>query len=320
MEPLPDSGGGDKVALGSAFNDTIVVKDVGGSLVVDLSSGEDPTFTNPGAVTSLTIDAGNLDDTITIQSLPAAFKGTLKIHGQDGNDTIVFAASLSLPGSTIEADAETLTVSTGVQLDTRPASGDSGPITLTGKTIKLESGSKLLAGAVGAGAAGNVTIKAEDIFSIAASKIASLLPASAGAAPRRSTSPERRSTGADISITTEASAFTSWQDQADYWDQIKDQLFGVLQQAPNIALSSVSPFTGQVKIQFATAQATLTDTTVTGTGKVEITAKASADASFTAIGINADVSGASTRFRPSSSSASATRKRPRPSSSRARRR
>ena len=52
LEPLPDATAGAKVVDGTAGDDTIIIRDDGGDILVELSGGEDPNFTEPLLITS----------------------------------------------------------------------------------------------------------------------------------------------------------------------------------------------------------------------------------------------------------------------------
>lgn len=107
LEPAADATGGAKAVTGTPGADTIVIRDVGGFIVVDFAVGEDPTFTNPATVTSLTINAGDGNDTITIESLPAAFTGPLIINGEGADDEVIFEDKPTSGAYTFDGGAHT---------------------------------------------------------------------------------------------------------------------------------------------------------------------------------------------------------------------
>src|SRR6266581_9034216 len=132
LEPTTDATGGAKTFTGTAGADTITVTDSGGAneFIVDIGVGEDLTFTNASAITSLTIDALGSDDTIVLNALDANFNGNLIVNAGDGNDTITVNA---VTGS------GTYTINGGNNTDTIVAS-QNGNITLTDSALTIPSG------------------------------------------------------------------------------------------------------------------------------------------------------------------------------------
>ena len=81
------------------------------------------TFANPAAGGSVTINAGNGDDFVTVSS-PADFSRALTVNGDAGNDQVTFVGTASLAGLT--GTAETF------QLNSPTINTNGGPVTLNG--------------------------------------------------------------------------------------------------------------------------------------------------------------------------------------------
>ncbi|MCL4207892.1 MAG: hypothetical protein KJ000_35855, partial [Pirellulaceae bacterium] len=105
LEPILSNLNTDTVTLNHGpAGETIVVSDAGGSRTrVTSTAGEVTAFNNPTA--SLTINAGDGDDTIIVQSLAAGY-ASLIIDGQGSTagDMITIAANLDLASLDITAD------------------------------------------------------------------------------------------------------------------------------------------------------------------------------------------------------------------------
>ena len=83
------------VVDGTSGSETFTIKQDADPTKLDVvvSSGETHVFTNIGSTLNLTIDGKEGDDTLILQSLPAAFIGQLVFDGGDGNDTLIGKAS-----------------------------------------------------------------------------------------------------------------------------------------------------------------------------------------------------------------------------------
>jgi hypothetical protein len=108
--------------------ETISLTDTGGAdgnSTIDSTLGESVTFANP--TTSLTINGGTGDDTISITSIDAAYAGSLTVNGDAATDNITLGAGLptftavtttsetiaALPALTVGAGGLSITASTG---------------------------------------------------------------------------------------------------------------------------------------------------------------------------------------------------------------
>ncbi|WP_428673984.1 LEPR-XLL domain-containing protein, partial [Roseibium sp.] len=257
-------------------------------------SFEDIHFAVP--TDSLTINLGLGNDTLTVKSLDPAFTGNLTINDATpgsgvGTDAVIFAGNINLSGGALSVSAETITVNTNVEINTTVAAGgDAGGIEFSGEDIVLHTGARLLAGAVAGFAGGDISLKAEKIPDIHLYSAGVLLsPIIVSDQKATITATGATIEGGSVSLEATAGAVTSWADLPDYASSIVDSLTSALSQFPEFLLSQVSPVTGQLKIEKATAEITLTDTKITSTSTVDVLATANADASFTTTGINSEL-------------------------------
>jgi len=88
----------------------------------DNGTFEHTTFNNP--TSSLSINLGGGDDSLTIESLDSAFSADLTVTGDDGDDSVTFANDLFLNGGNLEITAETVTVNDGITISTRQVASD----------------------------------------------------------------------------------------------------------------------------------------------------------------------------------------------------
>ncbi|MEO1617908.1 MAG: hypothetical protein AAFV88_18790, partial [Planctomycetota bacterium] len=184
--------------------------------------------------------------------------------------------------------------SVGVSVATRlldfnnKATTDGGSITLTGESLAVGPGSSLLADAPGAGfRAGDITLEAEHAPNIVDSlALDTLSPFAIRSRNAYLSIADATLRGDDITVNAKGATNTRWDDLGDYAESITSGLFDVFAQFPQLALSTISPINGQVKIHHASAAVDLASATIVGQGNVSIQADSEADAGFTAIGIN----------------------------------
>jgi hypothetical protein len=83
------------VVTGTSAGETFTIRQDSDSSKLDVvvSSGETHVFTNVAATVTLKIDGAEGDDTLIVESLPAAFRGALVLDGGDGTDTLRGKAS-----------------------------------------------------------------------------------------------------------------------------------------------------------------------------------------------------------------------------------
>jgi len=263
---------------------------------------ESITFRNPA--TSLTILAGEGNDTITVDALDTGFAAALVVCGEQGSDAIEVTHNLTLPGQGLVLVAETITVYTGVVIDTRHVDGlgetdaDSGSIELgsytpvsgdpviEGKTITLNAGVRLLAGVDpdSGFAAGDITLTAEDnavrqVMTISpfdyTAKTATITIASGVVID-----------GGNVSITSTAKDTNIYDDLGAYSDKAIATLLGLLDQIPGLGISAIFGVSGQVIIRHADATISLTDATITSSGSVTVASSASSDASLHVVSVS----------------------------------
>ncbi|MDA1233020.1 MAG: LamG domain-containing protein, partial [Planctomycetota bacterium] len=112
---------------------------------------ESVSFNNPN--TSLTINAGDGDQTINVDSLHSDFRAAIAINGDGGNDIVTFSTTLgslilgagSVTGI-LSVTADTINIHSGVSLDTTGGDTD-GDVTLTAvAAITMNDSSTLAAG------------------------------------------------------------------------------------------------------------------------------------------------------------------------------
>ena len=279
LEPITVTGTADVVVAGGIGDDQLVVEIDPANAVMLLVRSVTGTIES----VSLTIPTGSLT-----------------VDGADGDDSIAVAGNVVTQGANVKFVAETITVNAGVLIDTRQRAGGtattgaSGSIELIGEDISIVSGARLLAG-VDAGstfAPGAISITAHDAPNLAASIAAGFSPILFTDRHASVTINGATIDGGAVTITADGGAQTAWNDPGDYWNRISEDLLATLQSFPDLFLSSLSPISGQVKIQRAAAEVLLTDTAVTSAGNVTVKATSDADASFVAVGINADLSNA----------------------------
>ena len=98
LEPITDEmSAGNRVFTFNGGAETITFSDDGdagdGESVIDSTLGESVTFANP--MVSLTINAGDGDDSVDLNSIDSLFAASITVNGDDGNDT-VDASALAL--------------------------------------------------------------------------------------------------------------------------------------------------------------------------------------------------------------------------------
>ncbi len=213
---------------------------------------------------------------------------------QDGPDVVTFTGNIAFDGGRLEVTADTIVVNAGVVLDTRQRDlsgatiGDAGDISFDAETITVHSGAQLLASVPAASAfsGGEVKLIAKNAPPPGAQIISTVSPVLVTNNVATISITGATIEGDAVTISAEGATVTIWDDAGDYWDQIGPQLLGALGQIADLGISSLTPVSGQVKIQWAGATITLAGSTVRSATTVDITAKSQADASFTAIGIN----------------------------------
>ncbi|TWT91153.1 dockerin type I domain-containing protein [Stieleria varia] len=231
-----------------------------------------------------------------------SFSRTVAVGDIDSDKVQITANSLlvdsavGLDGDSLEVTANKIEFKTGGSLNTAdlnsapsPVSeGNSGDITLTAREIVLGA-STLSSVIVGGGAfsAGDITLTATDKPPIALSVFADTI-APALYAPRDAKITLSGATlrGDDVSITAEGETSSRWDEIGGFGEDIGQELIGKLQAVPQLAISALSPISGQVKIHDASAAVSLTDVTINSDASVTIGSTASADASFNTIAMN----------------------------------
>ncbi len=148
LEPITDNldaairvfnfnGGAESISLVDA---------AGGYMTVDSDLSESITFANP--TTSLAINAGVGDDSVTITSLDAAFNADFSIEGGDGADSVTIDANISMTTAhLLDVNGDTITLN--------------GSVSTAGGVLGLNStGDIVIANAIST-SGGNMTIAAD---------------------------------------------------------------------------------------------------------------------------------------------------------------
>ncbi|MEQ8852381.1 hypothetical protein, partial [Gimesia sp.] len=115
LEPITSTVNATNVTLNyGADSETITITDAGGGqTTVNSTSGEVLTFFNPTG--TLTINAGDGDDLIIVNSLDAAFTADIFINGELDNDTVTLATgSVALGSGNITVNTEDINVNGAV--------------------------------------------------------------------------------------------------------------------------------------------------------------------------------------------------------------
>src|SRR6185437_15625039 len=155
---------------------TLSAGPVAGEMTLSSAIGtfESTTFDDPTQM--LTINLQGDGDTVKVQSVDSGFDAGLTVDSGDGNTftllgsvesgttgAVELASSISTGGNAVSITAGTITLDSGVTINTQSATGNSGNITLTGENITLNDGSGLIADASSASySAGTVTLNVAD--------------------------------------------------------------------------------------------------------------------------------------------------------------
>ncbi|TWU31778.1 dockerin type I domain-containing protein [Novipirellula artificiosorum] len=168
---------------------------------------------------------------------------------------------------------------------TAVSTGDSGDIEFTSEEIVLHSGAKLLAHVEDGSshAPGDITLQAVD-RELREVTLLSPLDVNTNAASIRIDGAEIQ--GGDIRMTADAVDTHLYGDLGAYSDKALESLVDLLDQIPDLAISSVFGISGQVAIHHADATITLTDSTITGAGSVQVGSNAKSDASLHTVSLN----------------------------------
>ena len=94
LEPVIENGSAPNEAFGGTTgNDQIVIADDGtpgdGSFTISSNTSETITVTNADQIQSLTIDAGDGNDSVEYDSIDSRFAGTIYIHGDAGSNSLI---------------------------------------------------------------------------------------------------------------------------------------------------------------------------------------------------------------------------------------
>ena len=275
-------------ASGTAFNVLVVQRDAAAE-VVDAGTGAVraavplAAFSGTVAVVGAATTDGTSDAVTFDPSLQSAGVRAVSVALAGGDsDAVTFAGNLATAGGAVTVSADLITVAAGAVLST--VATPSGAITFDGRSVTLNPGSKLLAGGASPAA---VTIRATNKPSETASILGDLT-SPVLAADRTATITATAATidGGTVTLAAQAQTQTRWDDLGQYSDSIAGSLLNTVAQVSDLALSLLSPVSGQVKIQHATSGVVLTDTAVTAAGAASVTATSGSDSSFTTVGVD----------------------------------
>ncbi|MDX2257029.1 MAG: hypothetical protein NW214_16060, partial [Pseudanabaenaceae cyanobacterium bins.39] len=174
-----------RIFTATSGNDQIVVgkNTIGGVGEFIFINSTNNTFENVtyqfAPTGKLTIDAGGGDDNITVNWFDPNAGATLEILGGSGRDTVLFANSLNLNGGGLIVAAESISVASGVTLDTTKLGGSNGDIVFTatdsqdgilanGNAQVSLNGATLKAGNINISATSTVTGSMDNIAAIVA--------------------------------------------------------------------------------------------------------------------------------------------------------
>ncbi|MCY7332058.1 MAG: hypothetical protein LH649_05235 [Pseudanabaena sp. CAN_BIN31] len=296
LEPIIDNTiVADRVFNATIGNDNIVVQDDGVGRTIIFSSDSTPTFEsisflNPSS--SLTINALDGKDTVTVNSLHIGFNANLTINGGanfiasqiidnsfiDANvfagDTVTFAASLTLLGKNLKVDAERINVNAGVTISVQNPTGDSGNVEFTGENISLLNNSRILAAKTGTFKDGNVTLTADEtqkrlgVEPFGFNKKNVSITLGTGSVVK----------GGNVTITSTAADRNLIDETPAY---VRDTVIKPFAQLVPQLFNAIIP--ASVQYRAASATVTVTDATIEASGKVNITAETKVDSSVQAI-------------------------------------
>ncbi|MEI7701425.1 MAG: hypothetical protein WCK86_16620, partial [Planctomycetia bacterium] len=151
-----------RVFTGNAVAETITVTDAtNANMTIASTSGAAVTFANP--LSSLTINAGAANDTVTITSLDTAYAGSLTINGDGDTDIVTLTPAISI--DSLSVDSETINVNGGT-ITTSGAQSYTGSVHL-GAATTIAGSAVSFTGTVDGGYALVVNASGATLFSAA---------------------------------------------------------------------------------------------------------------------------------------------------------
>lgn len=194
----------------------------------------------------------------------------------DGNSLFVFSNEVNLLQSEI--------ITTDFE-DTE----DAGELYFEASTINMLAGSKLDSQTIenSARQAGRITLKAVDRISPAERFFQeTAIPTVGDIRSSKIDVVDSFILGRDIKIEATGDTASRWDSVASFQDSIATEVINALQQAPQIAMSAISPLSGQVKIHDAASSILIENTTIDSSSSIDLGATAMADSSVNALAIN----------------------------------
>jgi hypothetical protein len=302
MESIVDTSSTNTVVIfGSFFDDQLVLEDSAtpGEMQIRSTSGDffdaasglfvdTMSFATPTAALNIHLLGGWMgfgQDTLEIVSLSENFGADLAVTG---GELVNITGNLDLDGGSLSIDADTINVS-GV-VSTRRIDPGTGNITLIGRTITIGAGAGLLAGP--SGAAGDVTLQAEDNFNRQTAWYQTYLsPVDLGTNSATISISGATIEGRDITISATAEDRNFYDDYGDFGAPAMEGLLGVLDQIPGLAISAITGIAGQFVRHHADATVSVGSSSIDATGDVVIESHAFSDASIHTVSINGVATG-----------------------------
>ena len=325
MEPIVDDMGvANRVFTGTAVADQVHLRrdSSTGKLVIESTSEvatfESITFADPTAslMILLGFNAAGTDEHVVVDGL-GDFAADLIIHGtiatvadfnacvgadpdnppehpscppEDGPDTVTFTGDTAFHGHRLAVYADTIIVSPNVVLDTRRRDsggatiGDSGAISLTGATIEVKTGAHLEAGVTGtAWKPGDIGIVASiQPFGV----LTTLAPVDVAVNTASVSIIGATIVGGGVTVSAIAEDLAIPDDFGTYGAGWLGGLKNLVDQVPDLVLSSLTGISGQVSVRYATALVTLTGAVIMASGSVKLASSASTNASIQAVSFN----------------------------------
>ncbi|MEL7334754.1 MAG: hypothetical protein AAFN70_00890, partial [Planctomycetota bacterium] len=254
-------------------------------------------------VTGLDVELERVGDQIRVLNIAAAAPNNVirteavgdidsKLIDIDARSLLV-DSSVDLDGNSLDVTARTITFTAGTITTADKnaggaAEGNAGDISLAARTISIGPGS-VIDTSIPAGAfqPGDVKITAKNRTDIAESILTDAFVPGFGQSRKTSIELDNATIlGKDVNISATGQTETRWDDVGGLGETVAGDLLGRLQNLPQLATTTLIPFSGQAKFHSAAADIDLDTTTITSTGNVSVTANANADASIDAIAIS----------------------------------
>lgn len=227
------------------------------------------------------------DDSVLAESSVAEIEDLVQIRSR----SFLADSNIALDGNALLVYAKQSIAITQAEITTTDLEDteDAGRMHFESPSIHISAGSTLGSSVTDGSTrkAGRITLKAVDgISPLNRSFQETSLPIVGDARTARIDIENSLLVGADIVLESLGDTTSRWDSVAAYQDSIASEVIEVLQQAPQIAMSAVSPLSGQVKVHQSSSSIRLNNASITSSGSVAIDANSTADASVNALAIN----------------------------------